>query len=38
MSKKKKKSGKMLDPQINLAAALLNLITAILLLIEKLTE
>lgn len=38
MSKKKKKSGKAPDSNINLAAALLNLITAILLLIEKLTE
>ncbi len=38
MSKRKKKSGKVTDSHINLLAALLNLITAILLLIEKLTE
>jgi len=37
MSKRKKKGGKV-DSYLNLTAALLNLITAILLLIEKLTE
>lgn len=38
MSKRKKKSSKAPDSTINLFAALLNLITALLLLIEKLTE
>jgi len=39
MGKRKKKGGKVqLNTLINLAAALLNLLTAILLLIEKLTE
>ena len=39
MSKRKKKSGKAQpDTLMNLTAAFLNLITAILLLIEKLTE
>ena len=38
MSKQKKKSGGKPDSYINLTAALLNLITAVLLLIEKLTE
>lgn len=39
MSKRKKKSGKAQpDNLVNLVAALLNLVTAILLLIEKLTE
>lgn len=37
MSKRKKSGGKS-DSYINLAAAILNLVTAILLLIEKLTE
>lgn len=39
MSKRKKKSGKpQADHLMNLLAAFLNLVTAILLLIEKLTE
>ena len=39
MSKRKKKSGKpQADHLMNLAAAFLNLVAAILLLIEKLTE
>ena len=39
MSKRKKKSsGEAHDSTINLTAAILNLITAILLLIEKLSE
>lgn len=39
MSKRKKKSGKAQpDTLMNLIAAFLNLVTAILLLIEKLTE
>ena len=38
MSKRKKKGGKVTDSHLNLAAALINLITAILLLLEKLTE
>ncbi len=39
MSRQKKKSGKAQpDTLMNLTAALLNLITAVLLLIEKLTE
>lgn len=39
MSKRKKKSGKaQADHLLNFTAALLNLVTAILLLIEKLTE
>jgi hypothetical protein len=39
MSKRRKKGGgKVPDSPINLAAAILNLITAILLLIEKLSE
>lgn len=37
MSKRKKSSGKP-DSYINLAATVLNLVTAVLLLIEKLTE
>ena len=37
MSKRKKKSGKVTDSNLNLAAAILNLITAIILLWEKLT-
>ena len=39
MSKRKKKSGKAQpDTLMNITAAFLNLVTAILLLIEKLTE
>lgn len=38
MSKRKKKGGKVTDSTLNLAAALINLITAILLLLEKFTE
>ncbi len=38
MSKRHKKSGGKRDSYINLTAAILNLVTAILLLIEKLTE
>ena len=38
MSKRKKRGGKAPDSPINLAAAILNLITAQLLLIEKLSE
>jgi len=39
VSKRKKKGGKVQpDNLVNLTAALLNLVTAILLLIEKLTE
>lgn len=37
-SKGKKRGGKTPDANLNLAAAILNFITAILLLIEKLTE
>lgn len=38
MGKRKKSGGKASDSYINLTAAILNLVTAILLLIEKLTE
>lgn len=38
MSKRNKKRGGKQDSYINLTAAILNLVTAILLLIEKLTE
>lgn len=38
MSKRHKKGGGKRDSHINLTAAILNLVTAILLLIEKLTE
>ena len=38
MNKRHKKGGGKPEPQLNLAAAILNLVTAILLLIEKLTE
>ena len=38
MSKQKKKGGKAPADKLNLTAAILNLITAILLLIEKLGE
>ena len=37
LSRQKKKGGKGPEPNLNLAAAILNLITAILLLLEKLT-
>jgi len=38
MSKRRKKNGGKADSYLNLTAAILNLVTAILLLIEKLTE
>lgn len=37
MSKRHKKGGKVTESHLNLAAAILNLATAILLLLEKLT-